>query len=129
MEAGVRRVDFQNWVLRLEFSRGGIVVPFAILAICGLCGMSSADEVGPLLTTSWGQSGVGGENALCPSFSFDVNNPGKKEQAPAGCVAIALAQIMNYWGQWTGMPGHGYGMHNDVFAYGGGTQGVELPGL
>lgn len=43
-------------------------------------------DVDPMITTTWGQDDP--YNRLCP----DVN--GKK--VPAGCVAIALAQILNY---------------------------------
>lgn len=43
--------------------------------------------VGPLLTTSWNQ--VNGYNALVP---LECGN----EKAPAGCVAIAMAQVMKY---------------------------------
>mgnify|MGYP003304503240 CR=1 FL=1 len=50
------------------------------------------DSVGPLLTTTWGQGQY--YNALCPE---DAN--GEDGHVPTGCVATAMAQIINYWGQ------------------------------
>lgn len=50
-------------------------------------------EVTPLLTTLWSQYGY--YNNLCPAD----NNCGASwnGHVPAGCVAIAMAQIMKYW--------------------------------
>ena len=62
------------------------------------------DSVGPLLTTTWDQSPY--YNALCPK---DVNG-----QAVTGCVATAMAQIINYWGY----PIHGRGTHSYNSNYG-----------
>lgn len=50
--------------------------------IVGIKDNSRRTEVGPLLTTEWKQDG--GFNALCPEGTI------------AGCVAIAMAQIMYY---------------------------------
>ena len=50
------------------------------------------DSVGPLLTTTWGQGQY--YNALCPE---DAN--GEDGHVQTGCVATAMAQIINYWGQ------------------------------
>ncbi len=52
-------------------------------------------SVSPLLTTHWDQSGI--YNSHCP------------EQSAAGCVAIAMAQVMKYW-NWpdTGYSWNGY---------------------
>lgn len=49
---------------------------------------SGGEAIGPLLTTTWGQDWP--YNALCPS-----NGYGKLY--PAGCVATAAVQIMNYY--------------------------------
>ena len=50
-------------------------------------------DVAPLLTTQWDQCLP--YNTQCPTFS---NAPyGYAPYAPAGCVAIATAQIMRYW--------------------------------
>ena len=49
-------------------------------------------EVAPLLTTTWGQGCF--YNSLCPAnfiYPYNCNH------AVAGCVAIAMAQIMKYW--------------------------------
>ena len=43
----------------------------------------NAPSISPLITTQWNQSPY--YNALCPS------------NTPAGCVAVAMAQIMKYW--------------------------------
>lgn len=50
--------------------------------------LRTARKIGPLLTTSWGQSPL--YNQLCPKNS-------RGEQAVTGCVATAMSQIMKYW--------------------------------
>ena len=50
------------------------------------------DSVGPLLTTTWDQGQY--YNAMCPE---DPNGP--DGHVYTGCVATAMAQIINYWGQ------------------------------
>ena len=50
------------------------------------------DSVGPLLTTTWGQGQY--YNALCPEDAG-----GEDGHVPTGCVATAMAQIINYWGE------------------------------
>ena len=50
------------------------------------------DSVGPLLTTTWGQGQY--YNALCPEDAG-----GEDGHVQTGCVATAMAQIINYWGQ------------------------------
>ena len=57
----------------------------------------SAEFVEPLVKTKWNQSPL--YNNDCP----EING----EKAVTGCVATAMAQVMNYW-QW---PKHGYGFH------------------
>ena len=52
--------------------------------------------VGPLLTSQWGQSAP--YNLLCPNTG--------RVNAPVGCVATAMSQIMYYW-QWP-VKGVGY---------------------
>ena len=59
------------------------------------------DSVGPLLTTTWDQGQY--YNALCPE---DPNGP--DGHCVTGCVATAMAQIINYWGY----PIHGRGIHS-----------------
>lgn len=63
---------------------------------------NSYTTVGPLLSTSWGQ--WGGYNDLAPNLG--CNGDGR---APTGCVATAMAQIMNYYEfpnnyNWENMP-------------------------
>gem|GEM_PF-1609833 len=57
--------------------------------IVGVKDMSSHLDLGPLMTTCWRQNY--GFNAMCPHY--DASNP---QKYPAGCVAIAMAQIMKY---------------------------------
>lgn len=54
--------------------------------------------VAPLIQATWGQSG--NYNDMCPSDS--------QGQALVGCVAVAMGQIMHYWGY----PANGYGSHD-----------------
>ena len=65
------------------------------------------DSVGPLLTTTWDQGQF--YNALCPE---DQNGP--DGHCLTGCVATAMAQIVNYWGY----PIHGRGIHSYETNYG-----------
>lgn len=63
-------------------------------------------QVGPLLTTTWDQGQY--YNALCPSADGVIH-------ALAGCVATAMAQIINYWEY----PIHGKGIYSyDQFFWG-----------
>ncbi len=58
--------------------------------------------VGPLLTTTWNQNYP--YNSLCP-----VDTAGHGGHVYAGCVATAMAQVMNYWGYpTTGSGSHSY---------------------
>lgn len=55
-------------------------------------GGSVAEQVGPLLSTTWGQGC--GYNALlddCPGYTT------RCEKMPTGCDVVAMAQIMRYW--------------------------------
>ena len=58
----------------------------------------------PLLTTVWNQNWP--YNALCP---VDTNSGGSyNDHVPLGCVATAMAQVLNYWHH----PWHGTGYHS-----------------
>lgn len=65
------------------------------------------ESVDPLLTTTWGQGQY--YNSLCPE---DANGPAG--HVLTGCVATAMAQIINYWGE----PVHGRGIHRYDSNYG-----------
>lgn len=65
------------------------------------------ESVGPLLTTTWNQGQY--YNSLCP---VDANGP--DGHVWTGCVATAMAQIINYWGE----PVHGRGTHSYQSNYG-----------
>ncbi|NOQ27486.1 MAG: hypothetical protein GQ564_19155 [Bacteroidales bacterium] len=53
------------------------------------CGITTSFEVSPLLQTSWGQGCV--YNEQCPSGCSS-----NCSRVPTGCVATAMAQVMNY---------------------------------
>lgn len=62
---------------------------------------SSTSEFGPFLTTKWGQwlSNCGND---CHTYNYfvpyvDEDCECSDLHAPAGCIAVALGQIMNYW--------------------------------
>ena len=57
-------------------------------------------SVEPLLTEKWHQGCL--YNSLCPEMS------GPCDHAEVGCVAVAMGQIMHYWGY----PSHGWGTHS-----------------
>ena len=67
----------------------------------------SGESVGPLLTTTWDQGQY--YNSLCPE---DAN--GIAGHVPTGCVATAMAQIINYWQN----PQNGRGTHSYYSNYG-----------
>ena len=67
------------------------------------------DSVGPLLTTTWDQGQY--YNAMCP-----VDESGPNGHCLTGCVATAMAQIINYWGQ--RQPIHTRGIHSYQSNYG-----------
>ncbi len=76
----------------------------------GLNILSSPKEIyGPFLTSDWGQGYVGGE----PLYNYYTPN-----HWPAGCVATATAQILNYY-KWPirGMRTHGYTDNNTGYHY------------
>lgn len=63
-------------------------------------------EVGPLLTSQWGQSGsndmyydpVWGWQPNAPSsYNYFIPSGGTCEHALVGCVAVAMGQVMKYW--------------------------------
>ena len=58
--------------------------------------------VGPLVSTSWGQDSP--YNLLCPNSSV------------TGCVATAMAQILNYWRPITGVGSHSYPWDSQILS-------------
>ncbi|KAA5543396.1 thiol protease/hemagglutinin PrtT [Adhaeribacter rhizoryzae] len=62
--------------------------------------LTTAEEVDPLLTTTWNQSPY--YNELCPYDNA------ARQKAVTGCVATAMAQIMRYWKY----PAKGSGFHS-----------------
>lgn len=75
-------------------------------------------EIEPLLTTQWNQL-PDPYNTLCPTLK-NFNGRNSVVHTPAGCVPIALAQLMAYH-RW---PEQGVGTHTDPFFFGGGLQNV-----
>jgi len=66
-------------------------------------GKNPLGDIAPLLTTTWNQTFP--YNALCPADAGAGN--GYEGHVPAGCTAIAMAQVMYYWRY----PSHGQGDH------------------
>ncbi len=64
----------------------------------------TAKAVDPLITARWDQGCL--YNSLCPIMG---NAP--CDHAKVGCVAVAMGQIMHYWGY----PDHGWGSHSYIF--------------
>jgi hypothetical protein len=61
---------------------------------------SRATQVGPLTTSKWGQSNSNDgveRHAYNYYVSETSNNCDGKGYCPAGCVAVAMAQILYYW--------------------------------
>ena len=73
-----------------------VLIPFAVLAASA----PSDVRVQPLLTTEWGQTTVGGNacfNYYTPDSSgYPPVTAGSVNNYPTGCVATAMAQVMNY---------------------------------
>ncbi len=70
--------------------------------------IKSNNWVDYLLSTRWGQGTLTGNNSYnryCPEY--ETNN-----HCYAGCVAVAMAQMLHYWNCWVGETGsHGYWWH------------------
>jgi hypothetical protein len=76
-----------------NLAKKGLISPKArVTSTQSLYAVSGSSSVGPLLNTSWGQGR--GYNEYCPKDSRSIERNG---HVPAGCVAVAMAQIMNYY--------------------------------
>ena len=64
----------------------------AVMAVQFSAVLCQRAEVAPLLSTEWGQDAP--FNAFCPEY---FTNNGKSHPCKAGCVAVAMAQVMNYY--------------------------------
>lgn len=58
--------------------------------------------VAPLLTSSWGQSTTSDSSKVCNAYNYYVTETSSNcatcsQKCPAGCVAVAMAQIIYYW--------------------------------
>ena len=60
-------------------------------------GVSAKPAIAPLIKTTWNQSVP--YNLKVPIYTYTYNNQDYSEQCVTGCVATALAQVMNYY-QW-----------------------------
>lgn len=59
---------------------------------------SSLIQISPLISTQWGQSESNdGFNGTYNFYCSDINEAECYHNCPAGCVAVAMAQIMKYW--------------------------------
>ncbi len=68
--------------------------------------INTPTKIGPLLKTTWDQTTP--YNNMCPVAS-NGGMEGYGGRCPTGCVATAMAQILNYW-QW---PKQGWGFHTN----------------
>ena len=102
----------QNFVTRIQYGIDNQIVADEITAkqwklvkaTGRLNDNRSAKAVEPLLTTKWHQGCL--YNSLCPEMS------GPCGHAEVGCVAVAMGQIMRYWGH----PAIGWGSHSYTFS-------------
>lgn len=60
---------------------------------------NNRSQYGPLLTSKWGQSyaNIGYDLHAYNYYVTETNNSCYNDYCPAGCVAVAMGQIMNYW--------------------------------
>jgi hypothetical protein len=61
----------------------------------------AVDIVSPLLTSRWGQS-LSNDGSVCNAYNFYVTETSSSctcsdKKCSAGCVAVAMAQVMYYW--------------------------------
>ena len=97
----------QDFVARIQYGIENHIVAdevtarqWALVKATGrLNGHKASKAVAPLLTEKWHQGCL--YNSLCPS------GQGPCEHLEAGCVAVAMGQIMHYWGY----PTTGWGSH------------------
>lgn len=81
--------NFHNWLQAYSINISEIIADNELKTLekewknVSVKSKSADDEVEPILTTTWGQSD--GYNAYAP------------EDVPIGCVATAMAQVMNYY--------------------------------
>ena len=95
----------QDFVVRLQYGIENHVVADAVTtrqwelvkATGRLNERKDTQAVGPLLTEKWHQGCL--YNSLCPEMD------GPCDHAEVGCVAVAMGQIMHYWGY----PASGWG--------------------
>jgi hypothetical protein len=100
------------------------VLPLAILltiSCVSLAASAPSDvRVTPLLTTAWGQTTVSGNacfNYYTPdSTGYPPTTAGSANNYPSGCVATAMAQVMNYH-QWA-IAQYPYGTTFTIYADG-----------
>lgn len=69
-----------------------LIVLWVLLALTTGQARGQREPIAPLLTTEWGQQDP--YNLLCPEFYY---NSGRTEKCRAGCVAVSMAQVMNYY--------------------------------
>lgn len=95
-----------SYIAKAETELSGPVTQGAMIANAELIAYGPTDiDIGPLMTTSWSQWRH--YNYLCPETPNALN--GYDGRAPSGCVATAIAQVLNY-NQWPyrGQGGYSY---------------------
>ena len=53
------------------------------------------NSIGPLMSTKWGQKGC--NNGSCVGYEYSMEQGDTCDHCVAGCVAVAMGQVMNYW--------------------------------
>ena len=65
----------------------------------GFYHQNNRSKYGPLLTSKWGQdeANSGEDSNAYNYYVTETDNSCDNDYCPAGCVAVAMGQIMNYW--------------------------------
>ncbi len=55
----------------------------------------NSNSIGPLMSTRWAQKGC--NNGSCVGYEYSMPQGNTCDHCVAGCVAVAMGQVMNYW--------------------------------
>lgn len=92
--------EYDQWIWGLQGLDAGAKVTHPLWALYreGKYLMKTEAGVLPLIHSKWGQSRT--NDRQCPGFNSKVPDPNLNcgcTRCTAGCVAVAMAQVMNYW--------------------------------
>jgi hypothetical protein len=88
---------------KLKMNKKRFSTILCVLLIAGIANPPTVINVQPLLKTNWNQTSS--NDGYCDSYNYHAPNsngnctcyPDGGVKCPAGCVAVAMAQIMKYW--------------------------------